>query len=162
MKGAFVLLLAGLLVFFLWNEQKSTYDPSPLSDMNQVTPLSPDIIQAIIAKAQTIKPNIVPINTVFINKQPDGTYNSRISFFNTKHFYGVQYDINSKVNSDGSVEILNVGDSPKVDANFGYTPGKYQAWSSVSDSISTQLKGALQPTGTKNELVTDVNLQTRS
>jgi hypothetical protein len=124
-----------------------------------------------------MKPDIAPIDTVFVNVQPDGSYNSRIMFYNTKHFFGTQYDVNAKVNTDGSVNILKIGDSATVDPTAGYKPDVYMPWVEVKDNLTNQFKGALQ--GYKNQppqpslqnissaygqnmILTQTNLQTRS
>ena len=102
---------------------------------------------------------------------------SRIMFFDTKHFLGTQYDVSAKVNTDGSVDILKLGDSASVDPTAGYKPDVYQPWVDVQKNLDTQFKGALQ--GYKNQppqpnlssipaaynqdmIVTQTNLQTRS
>jgi hypothetical protein len=176
MKNLVVLALVILILFFIWNKQtpKSEY---AAGDVNLTAPVPPLIIQAIIEKVQSMKPDMAPIDTLFVNIQPDGSYNSRIMFFDTKHFLGTQYDISAKVNTDGSVDILKIGDSSVVDQNYGYKPDKYQTWTEVTANLDTQFKGALQ--GYKNQkpqpnlnnmtsaynqgmTVTQTNLQSRS
>lgn len=176
MKNLVVLALAILILFFIWNKQtpKAEY---AAGDVNLTAPVPPLIIQAIIEKVQSMKPDMAPIDTLFVNIQPDGSYNSRVLFFDTKHFLGTQYDINAKVNTDGSVDILKFGDSATVDPTYGYAPDKYQTWTEVTSNLDAQFKGALQ--GYKNQKpqpnlinmtkaynqgmsVTQTNLQTRS
>jgi len=170
-----ILVLTALALFFLWNgRQTATY---AAGDVNLTAPVPPLIIQAIIEKVQSMKPDMAPIDTMFVNIQPDGSYNSRIMFFDTKHFLGTQYDINAKVNTDGSVEVLKIGDSSTVDPTYGYQPDKYQTWTEVTANLDAQFKGALQ--GYKNQkpqpnlnnmtsaynqgmTVTQTNLQSRS
>jgi hypothetical protein len=175
MKDLVILVLTALALFFLWNgRQTATY---AAGDVNLTAPVPPLIIQAIIEKVQSMKPDMAPIDTMFVNIQPDGSYNSRIMFFDTKHFLGTQYDINAKVNTDGSVEVLKIGDSSTVDPTYGYQPDKYQTWTEVTANLDAQFKGALQ--GYKNQkpqpnlnnmtsaynqgmTVTQTNLQSRS
>jgi hypothetical protein len=147
MKDLVILVLAALAVFFIWNgRQTATY---AAGDVNLTAPVPPLIIQAIIEKVQSMKPNMAPIDTVFVNIQPDGSYNSRIMFFDTKHFLGTQYDISAKVGEDGAVNILKIGDSSSVDSTYGYKPDKYQTWTEVTANLDAQFKGALQ--GYKNQ-----------
>lgn len=167
MKDLVVLILVALAFFFIWNGMKTTRVSSySTEDTVQDKAISPDITQAILAKALTMKPDIVPIDTVFINQGPDNTYDARISFFNKKHFYGVQYDMKAKVDQGGSVNIISFGDSPQVEASAGYAGGSYQNWQSVTDNLNSQFQQALQ--GAKNltgnnsgTTVIDTNLQTR-
>ena len=175
MKDLIVLVLVLVILFLLWNGRgQATY---AAGDVDLTAPVPPNIVQAIIEKVQSMKPDIAPIDTVFVNVQPDGSYNSRIMFYNTKHFFGTQYDINAKVNPDGSVDVLNIGDSSTVDPSAGYKPDVYMPWTEVAENLSAQFKGALQ--GYKNQppqpnlvspsvayqqgmLETTTNLQTRS
>ena len=175
MKDLIVLILVTMAFFFVLNGIPSSYSTE---DVVQDQAISPEITQAILAKALTMKPDIVPIDTVFINPGGDGTYNARISFFNKKYFYGVQYDLKAKVSPDGSVDIIAFGDSPAVETNPGYSgKGSYQTWTAVTDNLTSQFQGALQ--GYKNQppqpnltnipeayrtgmIETQTNLQTRA
>jgi hypothetical protein len=175
MKDLVILVLAVLVLFFLWNgRQTATY---AAGDVNLSAPVPPLIVQAIIEKIQAMKPDMSPIDTVFVNIQPDGSYKSRIMFYDTKHFLGTQYDVSAKVGDDGTVNILSIGDSSTVDATYGYKPDTYQTWTEVTENLSAQFKGALQ--GYKNQppqpnlsnigaaynqnmISTQTNLQTRS
>jgi len=176
MKDLVILVLVLLAFFFIWNSRQEKVSTYAAGDVILDAPVPPLVVQAIIEKFQELKPDFAPIDTVFVNIQPDGSYKSRMMFFNTKHFFGAQYDINAKVNEDGSVNILNIGDSNTVEATAGYKPGKYQAWTDVQENLDAQFKGALQ--GYKNQppqpnlssvssayqqnmLVTQTNLQTR-
>ena len=82
MKNLVVLALAILILFFIWNKQtpKAEY---AAGDVNLTAPVPPLIIQAIIEKVQSMKPDMAPIDTLFVNIQPDGSYNSRVLFFAT-------------------------------------------------------------------------------
>ena len=175
MKDLAIVLLAGIALFLLWNQtvKKTTYAPSD----QDVAPIPPVITQSILEKMLEKYPDLVPINTAFINVQSDGTYRARILFFNSKRFFGVQYDIDARVNDDGTVDILKVGDSTIVEQSFGFKPDTYRPWSDVLTTLNTQFKGALvgyrnelpQPTlmnipeaRSKKMLLSDSNLLTRS
>ena len=175
MKDLIVLVLVLLILFFVWNnKQASTY---AAGDIDLTAPVPPLVVQAIIEKVQSMKPDLAPIDTVFVNIQPDGSYNSRIMFYNTKHFFGTQYDVSAKVGDDGSVNILKIGDSAAVDMSLGYKPDKYQEWSDIQGNLDSQFAGALKgyknqppqpnlsnPSGAYSQGMTEtrMNLQTRS
>ena len=150
MKDALILVLVALAFMIVLNERGtpkvSTY---AVSDVDPTAPVPPVIIQAIIEKIQSSLPDTSPLETLFVNVQPDGSYNSRFMFYNTKYFYGTQYDVNAKVGQDGSVEILKIGDSAQIDPSTGYKPDKYQPWASVQSNLDAQFKGAL--VGYKNQ-----------
>jgi len=175
MKDLVVLILVIMILFFIMNgRQSATY---AAGDVNLDAPVPPMVVQAIIEKVQSMKPDMAPIDTLFVNIQPDGSYMSRILFFDTKHFLGTQYDVSAKVKTDGSVDILKIGDSATVDPTAGYKPDVYQPWTDVVKNLGTQFQGALK--GYKNQppqpnltnistaynqgMITDQsNLQTRS
>ena len=175
MKDLVILVLVILVLFFIWNgRQTATY---AAGDVNLTAPVPPLVVQAIIEKVQSMKPDMAPIDTVFVNIQPDGSYKSRIMFFDTKNYLGTQYDISAKVGQDGSVDILKIGDSATIDPTAGYKPDKYQPWVDIQKNLDAQFQGALQ--GYKNQppqpnltnigtaykqnmTVTQTNLQTRS
>lgn len=177
MKDLIVMILVLVILFMIWNDGRGTTSTYSAGDVNLTAPVPPNIVQAIIEKVQSMKPDIAPIDTVFVNIQPDGSYNSRIMFYNTKHFFGTQYDVNAKVDADGSVNILKLGDSSTVDPSTGYKPDAYQPWAEVQENLTAQFKGALK--GYKNQapqpslmnidaaykqnmIMTQSNLQTRS
>jgi hypothetical protein len=150
MKDFVILVLVALTFVAILNGRNSrkvsTY---AVSDVNPTAPVPPVIIQAIIEKVQSSLPDMAPLETLFVNVQPDGSYNSRHMFYNTKHFYGTQYDVNAKVGSDGSVQIVKLGDSAQIDPTAGYKPDVYQPWKSVEANLDSQFKGAL--VGYKNQ-----------
>jgi hypothetical protein len=177
MKELIVLILVATILFLVWNGRQTGTSGYAVGDVVKDKAVSPSIVQAIIAKFQEAMPTMEPIDTVFVNVQPDGSYNSRILFFDTKHFFGAQYDINSKVNEDGTASIINIGDSKQATPSNGYTGSTYQSWTEVQDNMSAQFKGAMA--GYKNQppqpnldnvasaykqnmLTTQTNLQTRS
>jgi hypothetical protein len=150
MKDFVILVLVALAFIAVLNGRSaskvSTY---AVSDVDPTTPVPPVIIQAIIEKIQSSMPDMSPLETLFVNVQPDGSYNSRHMFYNTKHFYGMQYDVNAKVGQDGSVQIVKLGNSSQIDPTAGYKPDMYQPWKSVEANLDSQFKGAL--VGYKNQ-----------
>ena len=144
MKDLVILVLVILVLFFIWNGRQGSASTYAAGDVSLTAPVPPLIVQAIIEKVQSMKPDMAPIDTVFVNIQPDGSYNSRIMFFDTKHFLGTQYDVSAKVDQDGSVNILKIGDSSSVDPTYGYQPDTYQTWTEVTANLDAQFKGALQ------------------
>ena len=150
MKDFVILVLVAIAFVAILNGRNalkvSTY---AVSDVNLTAPVPPVIIQAIIEKVQSSLADMAPLETLFVNIQPDGSYNSRHMFYNTKHFYGTQYDVNAKVGSDGSVEIVKIGDSAQIDPTAGYKSDVYQPWKSVEANLDSQFKGAL--VGYKNQ-----------
>ena len=149
MKDVVILVLVILVLFFLWNGSQGKASTYAAGDVDLSAPVPPLVVQAIIEKVQSMKPDMAPIDTVFVNIQPDGSYKSRIMFFDTKHFLGAQYDVSAKVEQDGSVNILKIGDSASVDPTAGYMPDKYQPWVDIQKNLDAQFQGALQ--GYKNQ-----------
>lgn len=164
MKDLIILALAAMVLFFVWNGRRAA--PYAAGDINLTAPVQPTIVQAIIEKVQSMKPDLAPIDTVYVNVQPDGSYNSRFMFYNTKQFFGAQYDVSASVGQDGSVNILKIGDSASIDPTYGYKPDMYQPWVDVQKNLDSQFANALKgytPLSYKDgSLDTQTNLMTRS
>jgi hypothetical protein len=161
MKDIMILLLVIIVVFLVWNSRVnlSGYVAPMAADGN--SPISPDVIQAIIEKVQQTKPDEQPLETLFVNLQADGSYASRFMFYNTRKFLGSQYDVVSKIGEDGNVEIINMSESAKEDLSTGYQPDKYKPYKDIDNSSAAQLK-ALLATRPETPVVTDMRLGTRS
>lgn len=144
MKDFITIVLLVIIVFLLWNQrQTATYETEGLgATLNDVVP--PDVTQSILERVLAGDAEIQPIETLFINHQGDGVYNSRFMFLNTKHFYGVQYDVQAKVNAGGSVDIMNKTEVAKVDYSKAYKPDRYESYETIQNSIDAQLKEALK------------------
>jgi hypothetical protein len=140
MKDAVIGILALIIGFLLWNgRQADSYDGEVIT----ADRVSPDVTQVIIEEVQKNNPDTVPLETLFINHQGDGVYKARFMFFNTRHYFGIQYDVQAKVNQDGSVSLLDTRDVASTDYSKAYKPDLYQSWDSVQASLDAQLKDAL-------------------
>ena len=144
MKDFVILVLVSLAFFAVLNGRNarkvSTY---AVSDIDPTAPVPPVIIQAIIEKVQSSMPDMAPLETLFVNIQPDGSYNSRHMFYNTKHFYGTQYDVNAKVGSDGSVGIWH--------ETYAIDPGAYENIYNNMPAFGLGKAGRLEPVGRRSE-----------
>lgn len=146
MKDVVIIVLVAILAFMMWNgRQTGTYTASPLGiPIDTAAAIPPEITGAIVEKFQQQNPDLYPIETLFVNPQKEeGVFDSRFMFFNTKKFYGVQYDIQARVESDGSTTILKQTESAQRDPSYGYVPDKYQPWQAIDGVIDAQLKEAL-------------------
>jgi hypothetical protein len=141
MKDLILPILVVVVALLVFNRQPETKYAA--SDVVLTAPVPPNVVQGIIAKVQMLKPDYAPIDTVFINRQTDGSYAARILFFNTKKFFGAQFDITARVATDGTIEILDIGASTQVDSGTGYKQDKYREWKDVQDNLEYQFKGAL-------------------
>jgi len=143
MKDIVILILVVILAFLVWNSRVTgTYTASPMGiPVDTAAAIPPEITGAIIEKFQSENPDLYPIETLFVNPQKDNVFDSRFMFFNTKHFYGAQYDIQARVDEDGSVKILKKTET--ADPGYGYVPDKYQPWSGIQGTLDAQLKKEL-------------------
>lgn len=176
MKDFAILALATILAFLVWNSRVTgTYTASPSGiPTDSSAAIAPEITGAIIEKFQKSNPDFYPLETLFINAQSDKIFDARFMFFNTKHFYGAQYDIQARLNDDGSVDILKTTETAKAESGHGYVADKYQPWNAIQGTLDAQLKKELtlpvpEPNldnlataYTSGMVVTQQNLQTRS
>jgi len=133
MKTFIIVVLVLLALFFLFN--KKSYSSYAAEDIDRSAPIPPAVNEAILEKFLKGNPDLVPIDTVFINPQADGSYVSRVLFFNSSIFSGIQYDITSRVSPDGSVAILSSDLTSQPDPTVGFKPDKYKSWKEIDDNI---------------------------
>lgn len=135
-------VLLAIAAFLVWNgRQKDTYDAEMAGASEER--VSPDVTQVILEKVGSLYKDAQPLETLFINHQGDGVYNARFMFLDTKHFYGTQYDVQARVNGNGSVDILAMTGTARADYSNAYKPDKYQPWDTIQKSLDDQLKQAL-------------------
>lgn len=140
MKDAVTVLLLLVILFLVWNgRQTATYDQESPSEER----VSPDVTQVILEKVQSMNPDFQPLETLFINHQGDDVYAARFMFIDTKHYYGTQYDVQARVNQNGSVDILNLTGTATADYSNAYKPDRYESWTTIQNSLDDQLKQAL-------------------
>ena len=119
MKDLIILLLVIIAAFLVWNSRVNLSGyVAPVAN-NGDAPVPPDVIQAIIEKVQQSKPDEYPLETLFVTPQADGTYMSRFMFFNTRKFFGTQYDVVAKIREDGNVDITRMSQTAKPDPGTG-------------------------------------------
>lgn len=141
MKDAILFLLAGTVAFLLvWNAQSAAYEPAAPAD---VVPVQADVTQVILEEVQKSEVDLVPLETLFINPQSDGSYIARFMFLNTTGFYGVQYDVQAKVSASGGVDILAMTQTARPDYSAAYVPDKYQPYAAIKDNLTKQLGDAV-------------------
>lgn len=142
MKDLITVGLLLVIAFLIWNgRQTASYAAevsAPTGDR-----VSPDVTQVIIDAVIATKDNYRPLETLFINHQGDGVYNSRFMFLNTKNYYGEQLDVQARVNQNGTVDILNQTPTAKVDYSKAYKPDRYESWETVQNALDAQLTDAL-------------------
>lgn len=139
-----VVLVLVVVVLLLWKPPRTDYEMAVTRQA-----ISPDIIGVIIENVQKNNPDIVPIETLFVNKTGDGVYSGRFMFFNTRGYYGVQYDVQASITGDGQVIITNMSSTSQVDKfDSGFSAFKkdsYRSYNDVTASLEAQL-ASLRPT----------------
>lgn len=143
MKDLVTVLLLLVIAFLVWNQrQTSKFEgQEPMSQTGDR--VSPDVTQVILDAVTATKDDYRPIETLFINHQGEGVYNSRFMFLNTKNFYGEQIDVQARVNQNGSVDILAQTPVAQVDYSKAYKPDRYESWEVIQNALDAQLKDAL-------------------
>jgi hypothetical protein len=161
MKDIVILILVVVVAFLVWNSRVNLSGyMAPVEQMSNA-PVSPDVIQAIIEKVQQTKPDEYPLETIFVSPQTDGSYSTRLMFFNTRKFSGSQYDIKAKIVADGSVELLNVDPSATIDTTTGFKPNTYKPYADIQKNTSSQL-AAVIASRPETPVVTNLTVGTRA
>ncbi len=105
----------GILLYVMRNER------APLPKKPKRENFEVEVLQNALNQIQSQDKNIYPVDTVYFNKREEGGYSGRFMFFNTKEFYGVQYDVDT--NEDGTIiNSIRKMVSPEYSAPFsGYS-----------------------------------------
>ena len=81
------------------------------------------IIQKILlATKKQLPPGYEPIDTVYVNRQSDGTVESRFMFLDLGKYSGIQYDVKANMNNDGTVTVTSVETSLPSNLEAAYKP----------------------------------------
>jgi hypothetical protein len=161
MKDLIILVLIFIVAFLVWNSRVNISGYTPPAASNTNVPVPPDVIEAIIDKVRQTKPDEFPIDTLFVTPQGNGSYMTRIMFYNTRYFMGNQYDVQAKVSENGSVDIQNISASSAPDPSVGYKPDTYKPYEEIKTSTDNQLKSLLA-TRPETPVVTSLHLGTRA
>jgi hypothetical protein len=142
MKNVVLIILGAVFLFLLWNRQQ----PGASYEQVVTQPVSGDVTQVILEAIQKDNPNIQPLETIYINPTVDKSgsvlYNARFMFLETRGFFGIQYDVQARVNADGSVRILSKTGSAGIDREGPfkyYIPDKYASYKDIQDNLDKQL-----------------------
>jgi hypothetical protein len=136
-----ILLIIAVVVLLLWKPVGASYDSTVTRQA-----VSPDIIEVIIEAVQKTNPDLVPIETLYVNRVGDDQYSARLMFLNTRGYFGTQYDVRATVTGNGSVNITNLSSTSQVDqfdAGFSaYKPDGYRTYNDVTSALESQLAAA--------------------
>lgn len=143
MKDLVTVLLLLVIAFLVWNQRQTSKFEGQEPMAQTGDRVSPDVTQVILDAVTASKDDYRPIETLFINHQGEGVYNSRFMFLNTKNYYGEQIDVQARVNQNGSVDILTQTPVAQVDYSKAYKPDRYESWEVIQNALDAQLKDAL-------------------
>jgi hypothetical protein len=136
-----ILLVIAFIVLLLWKPASASYDSTVKRQA-----VSPDIIEVIIEAVQKNEPDMVPIETLYVNRVGDDQYSARLMFMNTRGYFGTQYDVRATVTGNGVVNITNLSTTSQVDqfdSGFSaYKPDGYRTYNDITASLEGQLAAA--------------------
>ena len=80
------------------------------------------IQKILLATKKQLPPGYEPIDTVYVNRNPDGTVESRFMFLDLGKYSGVQYDVKANMNKDGTVSVSAIETSVPSELEAAYKP----------------------------------------
>lgn len=110
--GAFLLTV---LIAFTLNEQNDkvpTGPETPTWKISTFDPVDPSLIQDTISEIQQKEQGVYPIDTIYYNRNSDGSYQARFIFVEANTYAGVQYD--AEISQAGKLTSFSKG----IPANF--------------------------------------------
>ena len=136
-----VLVLLALVVLVIWFfSGRST---SWYSGIQSQVAVPETVIQDLATEVRRKDPDVFPVETIFINQNPDGSLMARMLFINMRGFFGVQYDVFGRLNN-GKVEIISKTETvaPDMSASFQpFKPDVYTPYKDVRHAVLDSLKG---------------------
>lgn len=136
-----VLLLLALVVLVIWffSGRKTSW----YSGIQSQVAVPETVIQDLATAVRRKDPDVFPVETIFINQNPDGTLMARMLFINLRGFFGIQYDIFART-TNGKVEIISKNETvaPDMSASFQpFKPDVYTPYKDVRNAVLDSLKG---------------------
>jgi len=149
MKSLVIVLLLLIIAFLTFNGRE-TFVEAKVEGASAVTPLPRVQIENIIEAVQAKSPNLMPLETVFINPvtsfQGGDVVNTRMLFYNTEKYSGEQLDIQAQV-GEGGASILAMTPAAHPDLAPGlaaYTGPKYRDYQEIQKSFDQELQNYLK------------------
>ncbi|NBS68522.1 hypothetical protein EBT31_06360 [bacterium] len=138
MRTLLVLLLVAAVVWALRSSKEFLVSPVV---QNQTVPAK--AIQAIINKVTSDRPELYPLDTVFVDA--DGSnITGRFLFLDTRNYAGVQYDVSATLMgpSEVSVNSMKTTVNPNLDGPFlPYGKASYIKYPDIKSSVNAQISG---------------------
>lgn len=150
MKSLVIVLLLVIIAFLTFNGRETFDEGKKVESASAVTPLPRAQIENIIDAIQAKAPNLMPIETVFINPvtsfQGGDVVNTRMMFYNTDKYSGEQLDIQAQVD-DTSASILSMTPAATPELAPGlsaYTGPKYRDYQEIQKSFDQELQNYIK------------------
>lgn len=138
-----MLVFLALVIFALWyfSTPRSYY-----SGIQTGTAVPETVTQDLATAVRREDQNLFPVETIFINQNPDGSLTARMLFINLRGFFGVQYDILGRVDG-GKVSIISKNETipPNMEGSFQpYKPDVYMPYKDIKTAVLETIKGVNQ------------------
>jgi hypothetical protein len=137
-----ILVLLALVVLALWYFRGT----SKYSGNQSEVAVPETIIQDLATAVRRKDMDLFPVETIYINKNPDGSLSARMLFINMRGFFGIQYDILGSI-SNGKVDIISMSQTigPGLDGPFRpFKPDVYTPYPDIKSAVLSTLKGINQ------------------
>jgi hypothetical protein len=150
MKSLVIVLLLVIIAFLTFNGRETFTEAAKVESASSVTPLPRGQIENIIEAVQAKSPNLMPIETVFINPvtsfQGGDVVNTRMMFYNTDKYSGEQLDIQAQVGDEGaSIISMTPAATPELAPGLSaYTGPKYRDYQEIQKSFDTELQNYIK------------------
>lgn len=138
-----VLVFLALVIFALWyfSTPRSYY-----SGIQTGTAVPETVTQDLATAVRREDQNLFPVETIFINQNPDGSLTARMLFINLRGFFGVQYDVLGRVDG-GKVSIISKNETipPNMEGSFQpFKPDVYMPYKDIKTAVLETIKGVNQ------------------
>ena len=141
MKSLLTFILVGLIIFLLFGSKEGYDDAVP-----RVQRISASIIQDLIDQVTQKKPNLAPIDTVFVDATGPTTVSGRFLFLDRESYSGVQYDITAELTPMGIV-ITDMSGLVSPELSGPFMPYGRETYSDVGAAVLSSRNPAVRNAG---------------
>lgn len=141
MKSLLIFILVGLIVYILFGGKEGYDDAVP-----RVQRISASVIQAIIDKIVERKPNLSPIDTVFVDATSPTTVSGRFLFLDKESYAGIQYDVTAQLGPTG-VSITDMSGSVSPELSGPFMPYGRDTYSDVGAAVMSARNPSVRDAG---------------
>ena len=140
MQSILIFVLVAFILYTIFVNKEGYDDAAP-----RVQKVPANIIQNIIQQIVDKKPELHPIDTVFVDSTGPSTVSGRFLFLDKNSYSGVQYDVTA--NTNGAVRITDMSSSVNPEMSGPFMPYGRATYSDVGAATMSTMDDEVRDAG---------------